>query len=320
MLLAGGALGTAFIPILSQRLTQNRADDPGGWRLASAALNWLLLAVLAVSIIMVLLAEPLVAGLVAPGFSPENQALTANLMRLTLLSTIIFSVSSLAGPFCTTATTWSAGPRPLIYNLGLILGRISWPGRLGSTASFTGPFRALGHLAVQLPALAWHGFRYRPTLARHDPEMGRMARLMGPRVLNIIVIQINFVVIYNLASRLGEGTVSALDYGWDLMQMPQTVIGSAIGIVLFPTLSELAAHRDIPLLRQTLAHSLRIILALSVPAMVGLMALDTRIVSGMLERGEFGRILGDGLSFAAILGAGAGGPLGLEVVNRLLNA
>jgi putative peptidoglycan lipid II flippase len=106
--------------------------------------------------------------------------------------------------------------------------------------------------------------------------------------LNIGVIQVNFVVMFNLASYLGEGSVSALDYGWDLMQMPQTIIGSAIGIVLFPTLSELAAQGDIAGLRQTMAQTLRIILALAMPATVGLIVLGRPIIQVMFERGEFG--------------------------------
>jgi putative peptidoglycan lipid II flippase len=111
---------------------------------------------------------------------------------------------------------------------------------------------------------------------------------MLPRVLNIVVIQVNFIVMFNLASFLGEGSVSALDYGWDLMQMPQTIIGSAIGIVLFPTLSELAARGDIAGLRRTIAQTLRIMLALAIPAMVGLIVLGRPIIQVMFERGEFG--------------------------------
>jgi putative peptidoglycan lipid II flippase len=107
-------------------------------------------------------------------------------------------------------------------------------------------------------------------------------------VLNIGVIQINFVVMFNLASFLGEGSVSALDYGWDLMQMPQTIIGSAIGIVLFPTMAQLAAQGDIAGLRRTMAQTLRIILALAVPATVGLMVLGRPIIQVMFERGQFG--------------------------------
>jgi putative peptidoglycan lipid II flippase len=147
---------------------------------------------------------------------------------------------------------------------------------------------SVGHLLVQIPGLMRHGLKYYPIFDWGDSDLWHILKLMGPRVLNIIVIQINFVVMFNLASYLGTGTVSALDYGWDLMQMPQTIIGSAIGIVLFPTLSELAARGDIAGLRQTLAQTLRIILALAIPAMVGLIVLGRPIIRVMFERGEFG--------------------------------
>ena len=144
---------------------------------------------------------------------------------------------------------------------------------------------------------------------------------MGPRVLNIAVIQVNFVVMFNLASFLGAGTVSALDYGWDLMQMPQTIIGSAIGIVLFPTLSELAARGDIAALRQTLAQTLRIMLALAIPAMVGLIVLGRPLIQVMFERGAFGpestSAVYQALQFWAL---GLIAHSALEVVNRVFYA
>ena len=290
MLISGGALGTAFIPILSERLAHQPAEDPAGWQLTSGVLNTLLLAVIGISVVMVLLALPLVQWLVAPGFSPEAQLLTANLMRLTLISTIIFSVSSLVGAVLHTRQHFLLPAiAPLIYNLGIILGALFLAPEMGVYGLIWGAILgAIGHLGVQLPGLFRYGIRYQLILGWQDPELWRVVRLMGPRVLNIVVIQVNFVVMFNLASYLGEGSISALDYGWDLMQMPQTIIGSAIGIVLFPTLSELAAQGDIGGLRQTMAQTLRIILALALPAMVGLIVLGRPIIQVMFERGEFG--------------------------------
>jgi putative peptidoglycan lipid II flippase len=290
MLIAGGALGTAFIPILSERLARPSGDDPEGWRLTSGVLNTLLLLAAGLSALGAIFALPLVQRLVAPGFSLELQILTANLMRLTLISTVIFSLSSLIGAILNTRQHFLLPAlAPLLYNLGIITGAIFLAKPFGVYGLIYGVILgSLGHLLIQLPGLIKYRFQYLPTFGWSDPALWQVARLMGPRVLSIVVIQVNFVVIFNLASRLGEGTVSALDYGWDLMQMPQTIIGSAIGIVLFPTLSEFAAQGDLVALRQTLARSLRIILALSVPAMVGLIVLGRPIIQLMFERGEFG--------------------------------
>lgn len=290
MLISGGALATALIPILSERLTHQPPADPDGWRLASATLNTILLLVAAAAAVVALVALPLVEWLIAPGFSPQTQLLTANLMRLALLSTIIFSVSGLVGGVLNVHQHFLLPAlAPIVYNLGLIAGAIFLAPAFGVYGLMWGAIAgAAGHLLIQLPGLRRYQMRYHPILGWADPGLHQVARLMGPRILTLGVIQVNFLVIYNLASRLGEGSVSSLDYGWDLMQMPQTIIGSAIGIVLFPTMSALAAAGDMAGLRRTTSQALRVILVLSVPAMVGLIALGRPVIQLMFERGEFG--------------------------------
>jgi putative peptidoglycan lipid II flippase len=121
MLIVGGALGTAFIPILSERLTRQPADDPDGWHLTSSVLNTILLLVTGLSALGAIFALPLVQSLIAPGFSPENQILTANLMRLALISTIIFSISSLVGAVLNTRQHFILPAiAPLLYTLGIM--------------------------------------------------------------------------------------------------------------------------------------------------------------------------------------------------------
>ena len=85
MIIAGGALGTAFIPILTERLTHHPAEDPDGWLLASSVLNTLLLVVAGLSGILAIFALPLVQWLVAPGFPPETQKSASKYFSLKLL-------------------------------------------------------------------------------------------------------------------------------------------------------------------------------------------------------------------------------------------
>lgn len=323
MLISGGALATAFIPVLSERLTHRPTDDPAGWRLTSATLNTILLTVSAAAALVALIALPLVEWLIAPGFPPATQLLTANLMRLALISTIIFSVSGLAGGVLNVQQHFLLPAlAPLMYNLGLIAGALFLTPLFGVYGLMWGAIAgAAGHLLIQVPGLIRYRMRYYPVLGWGDSGLRQVARLMGPRILTLGVIQANFLVIFNLASRLGEGSVSALDYGWDLMQMPQTIIGSAIGIVLFPTMSALAAQGDLAGLRQTTGQALRIILALSIPAMVGLMVLGRPVIQLMFERGEFGpestTAVYQSLQFWALALVGH---CALEVVNRLFYA
>ncbi|MDM8526865.1 murein biosynthesis integral membrane protein MurJ [Anaerolineales bacterium HSG24] len=300
MMISGGALATAFIPVLSERLTISPAHDPHGWRLVSAVVNNMLLVALTVSLVVMIFADPIVTYIIASGFDPATQQLTVSMMRLVLISTTIFSISGLVGAVLNTHNHFVLPAlAPIIYNLGIIGGALFLVEQFGVYGLIWGTIAgALGHLLIQLPGLAYFVWRNQSggqspsgpvpfTLGWHDPSLFEIIRLMGPRIVTIFVIQLNFIIMFNLASYLNEGSVSALDYGWDLMQMPQTIIGTAIGIVLFPTMSTLAARQDWVGLWQTTAQAMRVMLTLSIPAMVGLIALGRPIIKLMFERGEF---------------------------------
>jgi putative peptidoglycan lipid II flippase len=62
------------------------------------------------------------------------------------------------------------------------------------------------------------------------------------------------------------------------MQLPETLIATAIATAAFPTLSEFAARGQIPQLRRTLRNTLLTILALTIPATIGVIVLAQWIV------------------------------------------
>jgi putative peptidoglycan lipid II flippase len=146
---------------------------------------------------------------------------------------------------------------------------------------------SLLHLGIKVPALLHYGFRWWPVLRAPSHAVRRVAVLMGPRVLDLALFQLTLVATTNLASRLAAGSVSAVEWGWDAMQLPETIIGTAFGIVAFPTLADLAARHDRDGLRSALADSLRMVLALAVPATIGLILLGRPLIQVLYQRGAF---------------------------------
>ncbi len=146
---------------------------------------------------------------------------------------------------------------------------------------------ALAHLLVQLPALLRRRPLYSVSLGLDNPDVREVGRLMGPRVLGLAAVQINFLVAANLASRLGAGSISALNYAWLLMLLPQGIIAQGIATAIFPTLSAQAAQGQIAALRSTLNAALRAVLWLTVPAAVGLFILRMPVIQVFFERGQF---------------------------------
>lgn len=286
-IVAGGALATAFIPVFAEFLAHG--DRQGAWRLASAITNLVVLAVSGLAVVAALLAPWLVRSLIAPGFEPAQQAQTASLMRLVLLSTLIFGVSAVQGSVLHGFKHFLLPALgAVLYPLGVAAGAVwlapVWGVRGLAMGAVIG---ATLHLLIKVPGLVRYGFGWWPVLDLRSRAVRRVGALMGPRVLDLAVFQLTLVITTNLASRLSPGSVSALEWGWDAMQLPETIIGTAFGLVAFPTLAELAARGDVAGLRSTLGETLRVVLALTVPAACGLILLGEPLLQVIYQRGAF---------------------------------
>jgi len=110
---------------------------------------------------------------------------------------------------------------------------------------------------------------------------------MGPGTIGLAAVQINQFVNTVLATGQGTGAVSWLNYAFRLMYLPIGLFGVSIATAALPTVSALAARGDRDGMRRTIAAGLRLMLALNVPATVGLIALATPIVALIFERGSF---------------------------------
>ena len=88
---------------------------------------------------------------------------------------------------------------------------------------------------------------------------------MGPRVLSMLFIQLIFVVQDNIASRLATGSVTALTYGWWIMQVPETLIGTAIATAVLPTLSEFFNQGKMDQFKSQIEKAARAMLTLTIP-------------------------------------------------------
>jgi putative peptidoglycan lipid II flippase len=177
---------------------------------------------------------------------------------------------------------------PVIYNLAIILAALFLGERWGVRGLTAGVvIGAAGHLLVQLPGLIQKRMRYRPLLLWREATLREVGRLMAPRVLGLAAVQINFVVTAMLASGLSPGSLTALNYGWIIMLLPQGIIAQSIATALFPTLATLVAQGQRDEMRRVFETTLRNMLFLTLPASVGLIILRVPIVRLLLEWGEF---------------------------------
>jgi len=283
-LISGGALAIAFIPVLSETLSKEGRES--AWRLFSQVANLAFIITAVMATAVALLAGPLVRGQlgIAPGFNPDQQALAIQLMRMNLVSTLIFSISGLvmAGLQANQHFLFPA-IAPLLYDGGQIFGAVILAPQEGlRIAGFQLPAFGLGihglvygvvigaalHLLIQIPGLIKFKFKWSPQINLKDDSLRKVLKLMGPRLVSMVFIQLIFLARDNLASRLPVGSVTALSYGWWIQQVPETLIGTAIATALLPTLSEHIADGKSTAFKATIERSLRVMIALSLPIAV----------------------------------------------------
>ena len=281
-LISGGALGVALIPVLSEYLQER--GRPAAWGLFARILNLGFVVTASFAVIIAFIAPWLIENVIAPGFPAEQKALATELMRLDLIAILVFSISGLvmAGLQANQHFLLPA-LAPALYNVGQIFGAtILSPDTPYSIGSITLPAYGLGihglvfgviigallHLGIQVPALRKHEFVWQPKIDLRSPGVKQVLKLLGPRVATMFFIQMFFIVRDNLASGMGEGSVTALNLGWFIMQVPETMLGTAVAIALLPTISEIFARGDTDGFRDTVNGAVRAILSLTIPAAV----------------------------------------------------
>jgi putative peptidoglycan lipid II flippase len=110
---------------------------------------------------------------------------------------------------------------------------------------------------------------------------------MGPRLLGVAVVQVNFWVNAALASKMEEGSMTGLYYGFSLMLMAQAAIAQSVAIAAMPTFSAQHALGQLDELRGSLAASLRGVIFLALPASIGLIVLRQPLIAALYQRGQF---------------------------------
>jgi len=321
VLIAGGALGSAFIPVFTRFLAENDAD--GAQRLANGVITLLVVAAIALVIPAAIFADPMVHTLLVPDAAPSTQALTVELTLIMLVTVIIFGVSGLMMGILNAHQRFLAPAlAPSMYNIGIIFGTLFLTPSLGIHGLAWGTvIGAALHLLIQLPNLLRLKFRYRPQLGLEIPGVREVLLLMGPRVLGLGVVQVNFWVITALASGMIEGSNAALTTAFILMMTVLNIVARSVGTVVFPTLSTLSAQHDMDIFRGMLSRALSSVLFLSIPAGIGLAVLSQPVVGLLLERNEWTSTDTAGTAWAlAFFSMGLAGHAVLEILVRAFYA
>ena len=287
VVIAGGSLAAAFIPIYSRYLTQeSRADSA---RLANTVLTLVMLLLGGISALGAVFAPWLAQHVLVPDFSPQQQQLTAQIMRVILIQTTIFGIGGVLSSILNAHQHFIL---PALASLALDVGYffgifVLIPSLVSMGLAWGTVLGGVLFVLIQVPALVRYGVGYRPRLDVKMQGIGELVRLMGPRIVTLGMIQLADLVIIRFASGLPAGATSGYFYGYGLMQFPQTLFGTAIALVVFPTLAELYNAGDTAGLKHTAGRTLGIVWTLTMPAAAATVLLGRPIIVLLFQGGAF---------------------------------
>jgi putative peptidoglycan lipid II flippase len=324
-LFAEGALSAAFVPAFTRRLTLGGRNQ--AWRLGNYVVNALLAITLALVVLGVVFARPLVM-LFASDYAvvPGKIDLTVDLARVIFpFLTLVALAAACMGMLNSLQRFFLPALSPVMFNVATIACAVALVPAMPllhlpriMAIAIGALIGGVGQVALQWPALGREGFRYRPALDLRDEGLHQVLVLMGPGLVGLAAVQINLFVNTVLATGQGTGAVSWLNYAFRLMYMPIGLFGVSIATAALPVLSRQAAQGEVAGMRQTVSSGLRMMLMLNVPATAGLIALAWPIIALLFQHGSFTRA--DTSATAIALACYAPGLVGYSAVRLAVPA
>lgn len=278
VILVSGALSVTFIPVFNQRLSSG--NKKSAWELSTSLVNFMALATLVASILIIIFADPLVSYVVGPGLDESGHSLAVSMMRVIAVNPFLFAVATVIASMQQAVGRFTFyALAPAIYNVGIIIGTVFFTGGINifGWQVFDGGIMgvALGvvlgsimQLVVSSVGLMGLGFDYQFKIFWKNKGFRKVLRLLPPRSLDQGADYLNGLVEMNLASRMVAGTVRAYQQATTLHLAPVNLIGVAISTAAFPKMTERLSQGRPDLFKSELQSVLRVIIWLALPVAI----------------------------------------------------
>jgi putative peptidoglycan lipid II flippase len=319
ILLAGGVLNSVFVPQLVRAMRESDRGQAYSDRLLTIA-GLVLLAITVVATA----AAPLVITIYTPGDYSHGDVAVATTFAFWCLPQIFFyGVYTMVGQVLN--ARGSFGPMmwaPIVNNLVAITTGLAFlalfrvdgdePSSLSDAAiAFLGIGTTLGvalQALVLLPVLARTGYRYRPRLDLRGSGLGHAANLAKWTLLFVLVNQIAYAVIVNLAAAAGKAAADQeLPYGVGFTAysnayltfiLPHSIVTVSVVTGLLPRMSAAAAAGRLTDVRDELSAGWRLTAVGIVPATAGFVALGPQLTGVLFG---FGRANAEGAHYIGLV-------------------
>jgi putative peptidoglycan lipid II flippase len=285
-LIIAGALSSAFIPVFSDFLEKDKKED--AHRMGSSLLTMGMILFSVLSVILFIFAQQF-SKLMAPGFSPSQIELMANLMRIIIAGELVFIIATFFSAILQSYNHFFIpGFAAAMYNLGIIICIIFLSPTYGIySAAYGVILGAFLFTIVQFPLVKKMGFTFKPSISIKASGVLEVLKLMWPRTISIAAFQLGAVLTVTLVSFLPDPgrNYAIFDYAQTLYFAPVVLFGQAIAQAAFPVLAR--EKNKIEDFKNTFIASFNQMMYLVLPISALLLVLRIPVVRLIFGAGQF---------------------------------
>jgi putative peptidoglycan lipid II flippase len=297
-LFANAALSAAFVPVFSELLAQGRRKE--ALRLASTLFWIMLIALGAITALFILAAGAIMPLFAGASFSAHHGALESLMVGLSQILFPVVLILGLNGILVGVLQSYDhftiPAISPAVWNVViLVLLLLLRPHFRGGyeegnqmhayaiailVATFT-------QLLLAVAALRRIDFRLQLSIDWHDPRVRQVFTLMLPVTIGLGIVNLDQLINSVFGTLVSKEAPRAIENAFRVYMLPQGLFSVAVATVLFPTLSRMAALRDLGGMRRAVGTGMRQINLLLIPAAAFMVVLATPIVRLLFQRGHF---------------------------------
>ncbi len=291
-LLGEGVLSASFIPVYASLRAQKQ--DAEADRVAGAVFGLLLMTTAVFVTLGILFTEAFV-GLIAPGFTGAQHALTVSLTRILFPGTGLLVMSAWClGILNSHRRFFLSYAAPVVWNGCIIAALVAFGGRVDHDAlvRWAAIGMGVGSLAqftIQLPNVFGLLTHFRPSISTKVPGVRAVLRNFAPAVLSRGVVQISAWLDNAYASLITDRALAALTNAQTLSLLPISLFGMAVSVAELPEMSADAARTSedrAAILRSRISTGLQRIAFFVVPSAAAFIFIGEQL-AGLFERGLF---------------------------------
>ena len=289
-LFAEGAFSAGFVPLFSRRLQSGGPEDAEAF--SNEILSVFMPVLLLVTIVFVIF-MPGVMLVVAGEYQkvPGKLELATELTRWTFPYLLFISLVALLSGVLNSLTRFAiAAFAPALLNMALIGALLLAPPDKIGTVRYMAIAVLVGGVFQFL--LCWvavrrAGVRLRFGRPRMTPAVRELVVLILPATVAAGVYQISQLFYAYFSTRLGEVALTNLSYADRLNQLPLSIIGTALGVAILPSISQAIAREDDVEAADVQARAFDLSMLLTLPATLALAVAAGPIIGALYQGGEY---------------------------------